>query len=76
MKTDPAMIQAARKLATLAACQEASPEARAVAAFTRSVIVPLMTERANSNAYKTARGHLIARGRNAAEFIQDNKTTA
>lgn len=78
MKTDPHMIQAAHKLAKLAHRPDVSPETRAVARFTQSILIPLMTARSNSNAHKTARGNLIARGRNAAELIahNDNKPTA
>ena len=66
MKADPAMKKAALNLAMLQHDENASPEGKAVGAFCREIILPLMTARGNSREYKQARESLIARGRNAA----------
>lgn len=64
MKTDPAMINAVVNMAKRQYDEKASPEARTLGAFAANVLLPLMTERASTNAYKSARRGLIDRGRN------------
>lgn len=67
MKTDPAMIKAVLNMANRQHDEKASPEARTLGSFAANVLLPLMTERANTNAYKSARRGLIDRGRNPNE---------
>lgn len=64
MKIDPAMVAAVLNMTKRRYAPDASPEAAALGAFAADVLLPLMTERANSGAYKTARRGLIERGRN------------
>jgi hypothetical protein len=67
MKTDPIMIKAVMNIAKRQYDEKVSPEARTLGAFAANVLLPLMTERANTNAYKSARRGLIDRGRNPNE---------
>jgi hypothetical protein len=67
MKIDPAMINAVMNMAKRQYDHNASPDARTLGAFAANVLLPLMTERANSHAYKSARRGLIDRGRNPNE---------
>jgi hypothetical protein len=46
--------------------------AKAVAVFAKDLL-PLFTERTNSDAYKTALRDLISRARNVNELIEDRK---
>jgi len=64
MKTDPVMINAVMNMAKRQYDQTASDEARTLGSFAANVLLPLMTKRANTNAYKSARRGLIERGRN------------
>lgn len=74
MNKDQKMTQAAILISRLQFQQGISPEAAAVASFIKSVMLPLMTESENSSAYKDARRSLIDRGRNAKQFMANNKT--
>lgn len=65
MKSDPAMINAVVSLTKRRYDPKASPEIAALGAFSADVLLPLMTERSNTNAFKMARQRLIERGRNA-----------
>lgn len=67
MKIDQNMINAVLGMARRRYDPNASPEAAALGAFAADVLLPLMTERANTNAFKTARQRLIERGRNATQ---------
>lgn len=64
IKIDAPMIAAVVNMTKRRYAPDASPEAAALGAFAADVLLPLMTERANSNAFKTARQGLIERGRN------------
>lgn len=74
MSKDQRMTQAAILISRLQFQQGISPEAAAVASFIETVILPLMTEAENSPGYKDARRSLIERGRNAKQFMANNKT--
>lgn len=67
MKTDQVMINAVRNMARRRYDQRVSLESRILGAFAAEVLLPLMTERANTNAYKSARRGLIDRGRDLSE---------
>lgn len=74
MKKDQKMIQAAILISRLQFQQGISPEAAAIASFIKSVMLPLMTEPENSSDYKDAKRNLVERGRNAKQFMANNKT--
>lgn len=66
MKPDQAIIKAVLNLSNMQFNQNTTESNRALGVFCAAVVLPLITARANSNAYKMAKHILIERGRNAA----------
>lgn len=67
MKIDQSIIKAVTNLSNLQYDQNTTDSNRAIGAFCANIMMPLITARSNSNAYKLAKKSLIERGRNAAK---------
>ena len=65
MKPDQAIIKAVLNLSNMQHDPNVSTASRAIGEFCSTVVMPLITARSNSNAYKQAKQSLLERGRNA-----------
>lgn len=72
MKPDQAIIKAVVNLSNMQHDPNVSPANRAIGEFCSNVVMPLITARSNSNAYKQAKRSLLERGRNARKQLTES----
>lgn len=72
MKVDQAIIKAVMNLGNMQHDPNVSEPNRAIGEFCATVLMPLITTRSNSNAYKLAKRSLLERGRHARRQITES----